>query len=117
MRTIVAGSRTINDPEIISEAIRQSGFQITELVSGGARGVDRLGEAWARRNGVPIRVFRADWKRYGRGAGVLRNTQMAEYADALVAVWDGESRGTLDMIQKARKLGLKVFVFRVEGEL
>ncbi len=113
MRVIIAGSRSITDPKHIAEAVRQSEFPITEVVSGGARGVDRLGEAWARKHGIPVTVFPADWERHGRAAGPLRNTQMAEYGEALIAVWDGKSRGTLDMIRKAKKYGLKVFVLKL----
>ena len=112
MRTIVAGSRGITYMAMVREAVRSSGFRVTEVVSGGARGVDRLGERLAEEMGVPCRVFPADWNRHGRSAGVIRNRTMAEYADALVAVWDGSSRGTANMISQARQLGLEVHVHR-----
>lgn len=113
MRTIIAGSRQIQDISFVMDAIRESGFQIDEVVSGGARGVDSLGEKWANRNSVPVRVFPADWNAHGKAAGPIRNTEMANYADALIAIWDGESRGTSHMIRTAKSKGLKVFVHKV----
>jgi len=111
MKTIIAGSRTIDDVEIVENAIRDSDFKITEVVSGCGHGVDRIGEEWAGNNQVPIKYFPADWNAHGKAAGPIRNAQMAEYADALIAVWDGKSRGTKNMIDEATKRGLKVFVF------
>lgn len=112
MRVIIAGTRTITDPAIIAEAIALAGFDVTEVVSGGARGVDRLGEAWARARGIRVRVFPAEWARYGRRAGPVRNRTMAEHADALIAIWDGASRGTAVMIDAARARGLAIYVHR-----
>jgi hypothetical protein len=113
VKTIVAGSRTVTDEHIIQVAIEASGFEVTEVVSGAARGVDRLGEAWARLHGIAITRFPADWARHGRAAGPIRNGQMADYAEALVAILDGESRGTKNMIDQARQRGLKVKIHRV----
>lgn len=109
MRVIIAGSRTIKDARLVEEGIRLSGFDITEVVCGCANGVDKLGEAWAIYNQIPVARFPADWDKHGRSAGPIRNAQMAEYADALVAVWDGSSRGTHSMIYSARKAGIPVF--------
>lgn len=109
MKVIIAGSRDIDDITAIEHAVKASGFEITELVSGAARGVDRLGEKWAKANSIPIRQFFPDWTA-GRGAGFIRNAEMAMYGDALIAIWDGASRGTKNMIDNATKRGLKVFV-------
>jgi len=117
MRVIVAGSRSIGDRSVVEQAIKESGFEISELVSGGAKGVDRLAAEWQKANSVPVRLFRPDWKRFKRGAGLAGNHDMAAYADALVAVWDGESRGTADMIQAMRALGKPVHVFRLGGSV
>lgn len=114
MKTIIAGSRTISDLAIVEKAVFDSGFKITEVVSGGARGVDNLGEKYAANNNLPLKLFRADWKRLGKSAGYVRNREMAGYAAALVAVWDGESKGTKNMIEEARKYSLKVFVLNVK---
>lgn len=113
MKTIIAGSRSIIDSEEINKAVSMSEFEITEVVSGTARGVDKLGESWALENGIPIKQFPADWDKFGRGAGYIRNAQMAEYSDALIAVWDGHSRGTRHMINCAQKKGIHVYVMCV----
>lgn len=115
MKVIIAGSRTIRKPEIVVAAIEASGFapQITQVVSGGAGGPDTYGEQWAHARGLPIKRFLAEWHRYGKRAGPLRNREMAAYSEALIAVHDGKSRGTANMIEEATKRGLKVFVREV----
>lgn len=113
MKVIIAGSRNGIIYSDVKKAIEDSGFKITEVVSGTARGVDRFGEQWAIENNVAIKRFPADWDTYGKRAGYLRNTQMAEYADALIAVWDGESRGTKHMIDEAKKESLEYFIYIV----
>lgn len=114
MKVIIAGSRSITNPNLVRQAMIDSGFRFSEIVSGGARGVDKLGENLGIEIGVPIKRFLADWKQYGKSAGIIRNKEMAEYADALIAVWDGKSRGTKNMVDAAKKRGLKVFVSEVE---
>lgn len=111
MKTIIAGSRTITNPQIVRNAILAAGWPITEVVCGGARGVDDLGALWAKENGVPVKLMRADWTLHGKAAGPIRNDEMAKYAEALIAVWDGQSRGTKHMIESARERGLKVCVY------
>lgn len=115
-KVIVAGSRSIQSKSTVYEGIRvamQAGVVFGEVVTGGARGPDTIAHQAAEKKRVPTKVFEADWEQYGKKAGPIRNTSMAEYADELVAIWDGESRGTLDMIRKARKNGLDVFVYTV----
>lgn len=116
MKVIIAGSRTIKDQAVIERAIRESGFQIAEVVSGCAEGVDRTAMYLAINAGLMVRRFPADWNAHGKAAGPIRNNQMAEYADALIAIWDGSSRGTKHMIEAAKKRGLKVFVYNPERE-
>lgn len=110
MKTIVAGSRSITSYPVVALAILRSGFEITEVVSGGARGVDLLGEQWALVNGVYCVRFPAHWDRLGKRAGHERNHQMSHYANALIAVWDGRSAGTKDMISIARSNLMPVYV-------
>lgn len=112
---IIAGSRSITSISILKDAIFCSDFLITEVVSGGARGPDSLGEAWARENGIPVSRKLPDWERFGRAAGMYRNSEMAEYADAAIILWDGSSRGTLDMIDKMRRARKPLEVW-IEGE-
>jgi hypothetical protein len=110
MRTIIAGSRSCKDYDAVLEAIEDSAFSISTVVSGTAAGVDSLGERYAEENAIPVDKFVPDWDRYGKRAGILRNRQMAEHADALIAIWDGSSKGTLNMINTAKALNLKVYV-------
>ena len=113
MKTIIAGSRTITEYAVVAEAVEASGFRITRVVSGRAKGVDQLGELWADNHGIPWESFPADWNQYGPQAGYIRNVRMAIHAEALIAVWDGFSRGTQHMIDIARKRSLKVYAHRV----
>lgn len=116
LRVIIAGSRTITDYALVEQAIAQSGFPIREVVSGGARGVDRLGERWASEHGVPVTQFIPDWERFGKSAGFRRNEEMARHADALIAIWTGDSPGTRHMIDIAHTRGLKVFVLNLKEQ-
>ena len=112
MKTIIAGCRDIDDWGIVQKAIEDSGFGpgTTEVVSGGAQGVDASGEGIAELHGIPVKRFPADWKKHGKSAGPIRNREMAKYADRLIAVWDGKSRGTKNMIDEMQALGKPVYV-------
>ena len=110
MKTIIAGSRDITNYAIVEEAVRASGISVSTVVSGKQRGVDTLGERWAKAHGVEVAPYPAEWKAHGRAAGPIRNRQMADNADALIAVWDGFSPGTKDMIDVAKRRGLTVYV-------
>ena len=114
MKIIIAGGRDITDPNIVMLAMAHSGWVPTEVVSGGASGVDTLGEQWAAQYGFPVRRFPADWKRHGNAAGPIRNGEMAAYAEALVACWDGKSRGTFNMIQRAIEHDRLVYTYRLD---
>ncbi len=119
MKIIIAGSRTITDYDIVDRAVFQALFSwkklytdITEVFSGCARGVDILGEQWTVKYGKQLLLYPADWNKYGKKAGYLRNEKMAKHADGLVAIWDGKSKGTKHMINIAKKKGLKVYVYK-----
>jgi len=116
MKTIIAGSREVTSYHEVKQAIEKSEFDITQVVSGCARGVDRLGEKFAADYNIPCVKFPADWNTHGKRAGYLRNQQMADYADALIAIWDGESRGTKHMIDIATKAGLAVYVYKYNNK-
>ncbi len=119
MRIIIAGSRTVIDYKIVEEAVKESGFEITKIISGGARGVDRLGEEYAKNNKIPLEIVTADWDKHGKAAGYIRNEEMAKIGDCLIAIWQkdkvtGEgSKGTRNMISIAKRYNLKVFVKEV----
>lgn len=115
MKTIIAGSRSIDDEEKVYDAIekaRDNGFNIPEVVSGKAEGVDTIGEKWAEKNSVDIKEFPYEQfsQQDGKPAPLVRNDKMAEYAEQAVIVWNGESNGTEYMIQKAREENLEVFI-------
>lgn len=113
MKTIIAGSRSITDYAVLLHALTECDWTVTEVISGGARGADQLGEQFARDFGVPLTVCPANWDRYGKRAGYVRNAEMASQAEALIALWDGKSKGTLDMIRKAVDQGLSVYIKQV----
>ena len=115
MRTIIAGSRTCNDIRELDLALGHCGWGPTVVLDGEARGADALGEAWGTLAGVAVEPFPADWERYGKSAGYHRNEEMAARAEALVALWDGKSRGTKNMIDVARRKGLRVFIHLTAG--
>jgi hypothetical protein len=110
MKVIIAGSRDIEDYAVVEKAINDSGFEITSVISGTARGVDLLGEKYAKTNNIPILRFPANWNLYGKSAGYRRNQEMSKNADALIAIRLNNSKGTSHMIDIARKDGLKVYV-------
>ena len=94
MKIIIAGSRDYTDYDVLCNEIQNSGFIIDEIVSGCAKGVDRMGERYSFHNNIKLKQFPAEWDRYGRAAGPIRNKQMAEYADALIAIMRSKSKGT-----------------------
>ena len=111
-KIIVAGGREFQDYEFLKSVLEVAiGEDKVQIVSGGARGADTLGEVYAEEFGHEIKVFKADWKKYKNAAGPIRNESMAEYADELCAFWDGRSTGTKHMIKYARQLGLEVRLF------
>ncbi len=115
MKVIIAGSRSITDPDLLGECLEQmghEGWEVTEVVSGGAEGADQLGESWAARCKIPVKQFLPDWGKYGRSAGPKRNEEMAVYADAAIVLWDGVSRGAKNMIDLMTKLGKPLIAIR-----
>jgi hypothetical protein len=113
MKTIIAGSRTITDYGMLLYAIEDAPWNITAVVSGAAKGADKLGEKWASEHQVPLSKYLANWRPGGvfnPRAGLERNDMMAKRADALIALWDGLSPGTAHMIRSAKRSGLLVYV-------
>lgn len=111
MKVAVIGSREFPDENKVREYVRNLPTG-SIVVSGGARGVDSWAEDEAKRNGLEVIVFAADWQKYGRRAGALRNTTIIETADVVAAFWDGVSRGTADSIRKAKDADKSVEIFR-----
>lgn len=118
MKVIIAGHRDYEDYDELLKAVESCPFEITEVVSGHARGVDQMGERWSREvlKAEP-KVFPADWNRFGNGAGPIRNAEMARYGEALIALWNGRQRGgTWNMIKQARLRRLPEYVHRVDRD-
>ena len=120
-KVIVAGGRDFADYDLLQykldnllvdrlSVLTAAGDIAVQVVSGTAPGADRLGEHYARMNKLHVVQFPANWDLYGKSAGYRRNEEMADYADALVAFWDGKSRGTKHMIDLANKSGIQVRV-------
>jgi len=108
MKVAVIGSRSFNDYEEVKRIL--SNIQITEIISGGAAGADTLGEQYAKENNIPTKIFKPDWEKHGKVAGFLRNTDIVNESELVVAFWDGESKGTKDSISKAYEQNKKVLV-------
>lgn len=112
MKVIVAGSRNFTDYSYVVACIKESRYNISELVCGEAQGVDSLAKKWATTYGLPIKSFPARWDKYGKSAGPRRNQQMADYADALIAIWDLKSPGTRNMISLFETTNKPFIVFK-----
>ena len=125
LRIIIAGSRDFNDYKLLKTSIRDILKNISlddinkiKIISGTARGADQLGERFAKQFKLDVVKFPADWDRFGKRAGYIRNEEMAKYSvkdnnyGMLVAFWDGKSRGTKHMIDLAKKHGLEVHVVK-----
>jgi hypothetical protein len=116
MKTVIAGSRTIKDQTIVDKVVKSSGFKVSEVICGCAPGVDTLGEIWAKENNISLAYYPADWNTYGKAAGHIRNGQMADNADAVIVIWDGESPGSRNMIKQAKKRNLLLFEYVYKEE-
>lgn len=111
MKIIIAGSRTFNDYELLKKTCNSLiSMEDIEIVSGTAKGADALGEKYAKENNYSITQFPANWTKYGKSAGYKRNSEMANYAEMLIAFWDGKSKGTKHMIDLANKNNLLVHI-------
>lgn len=106
MKIAIIGSRNIH-VENLNEYLPQS---ITEIVSGGAKGIDTDAQEYANENNIKMTVFLPDYSKYGRGAPIVRNKQIVDYADEVIAFWDGKSRGTLSVIEYCKKQNKKIKV-------
>lgn len=122
IKLIIAGSRSVQNPEVMQEVAYRYFPDLHvvslyyEIVNGCAsRGVDLLARQWASEHNVQLRRFPADWDEHDKAAGPIRNQEMVDYADELVAIWDGESTGTRDVFEKALECGLDVHVYQYQG--
>lgn len=111
MRLIIAGSRTIHlsEDQICAMLNAANIEEVTEVVCGMAFGIDTSGKEWADNYSIPVAPFPANWDKYGKAAGHIRNAEMAQHADALLLIWDGESKGSSNMKYKMIQLGKPVY--------
>lgn len=109
-RVIISGSRNIKDYAIVKEFVERciGNLNPVEIVSGGAEGVDELGETFAYLHKLPLTIFEAEWDKYGKSAGPIRNEKMAQYAKYCIVIWDGTSPGSRNMIAVAKKYNLNL---------
>lgn len=116
MRVIIAGGRDFKDWGLFSHVWAKHRDDITTLVTGGAEGADQMAERYAEEDGLHTAQFLPDWNAHGKAAGPRRNERMAQYAEVLIAFWNGTSKGTKNMISEALRYGLEVHVYRYKGE-
>jgi hypothetical protein len=113
MKLAIVGSRSFCNEELLEKSLESLKDRVTMVVSGGAKGADSLAESWADKCGIPTKVFKPDWQKYGRGAGMIRNKDIIENCDECVAFWDGKSKGTENSISLCKKLNKKLTIVRI----
>lgn len=115
-KIIVAGSRTFSDYKLLKNKLDNLQFKIGEfeIISGSAQGADQLSEEYAKENNLNIMKFPANWNKYGKKAGYIRNKEMAEFADACIVFWDGKSKGIYHMINLANQYKIPISVIKYE---
>ena len=116
-RLVIAGSRNFDDYSVLADAVDDYLKKLAPkkqviIVSGTAKGADRMGEQYARQRGYPLEEYPANWHYFGRAAAVKRNAQMAQVADAAIVFWDGQSAGAKNMISCAETVGIPCEVVR-----
>lgn len=117
MRILVCGSRGFQDRDIITARLASHIDDNPILIHGGARGADQIADDWATRSHLPIEVYKAQWSKYGKAAGPIRNQEMIDHGkpDLCIAFWDGKSKGTLDMIRRAQAAGIPTEIVLQNG--
>jgi len=111
MKVAVIGSRTFENYTKLEGVLDQ--YDISEIISGGARGADSLGELYALNKSIPVKIFKADWSKYGKAAGFIRNKDIIDNCDMVIAFWDGKSKGTQHSINLANKQDKTVIVVMI----
>lgn len=115
MKMAVIGGRDFDNYEYMCEVLDE--YDITTVVSGGARGADSLAERYAQERGIPTIIFPADWDKHGRSAGYIRNKDIVDTCDGCVTFWDGISKGTNHSINLADKVGKLLCIAYYQGNV
>lgn len=120
MRVCIVGSRNFESypilEHIVSTYFIEKRINVTEIVSGGARGADSLAEKFAFQYKIPFNLFVAQWEELGKSASVMRNKEMAKYSDIFIIFWDGFSKGTNNMINEVKKLRKTYVIYNFNGD-
>jgi len=121
IRLAIVGSRDFTNYNVLKVIIsnifyRNDVLKIAEIVSGGAKGADSLGDRFAKENDIPIKLFLPDWNTYGKSAGFRRNKLIVENCDVLLAFWDGKSKGTQHSINIAKELGVSTIIYNYQTD-
>ena len=113
MRLAIIGSREFNNKKLLTDSLLPYLFNTTLVVSGGARGADKMGEDWAKSHGIDTLIFPAEWDKYGKRAGFIRNEDIIKNADFVIAFWDYQSRGTAHSISLCEKYNKHYKIVRI----
>jgi hypothetical protein len=113
MKLAVIGSRNFSDSHLLTKCLNMLNeeYQLTTIVSGGAKGADIMGQRWAEIRGIETEIYLPDWENLGKRAGILRNKDIVEASDIIIAFWDGISNGTRNSIDVAHSLRKPVIVY------
>lgn len=115
MNVVIAGGRDFTNIVVAYSCIAELVTDNDTIISGHASGADTIGELYAKDHNLKCKLYPADWGKYGRSAGPIRNEQMAKIADKVIVFWDGKSRGTKNMINMTKKHGCELIVFDYHG--
>ena len=110
MKLAVIGSRGFDNYELVEKVLNEYKDKVTLVISGGAKGADTLGEQWAKNNNINTLIYPAEWEKYGKRAGHIRNTDIINSCEFCIAFWDGKSAGTQDSIKKAQQMKKQVLI-------
>lgn len=117
MKYAIVGSRSFTDYEFLCEKLKTHNPHISMIVSGGAKGADSLASRYAYEHDIPLKEHIPEWDKYGRAAGMIRNKKIVEGSDVVIAFWDGESRGTKNSIDIAKKLNKKFVIINTSRNI
>ena len=118
MKLMICGSRSLDTAKVIPFALSWFEifpYRITEIVQGEARGIDTLAKNYAISKNIPTKGFPAEWDKYGKSAGYRRNVEMVDYADEVLAIWDGKSKGTRHSIDITREKGKPLYTLKIQS--
>lgn len=118
MKLAIIGSRSFDDYNLLKQICDKihTKYVITEIVSGGAKGADLLGERFANEYAIKTNIFIPDWNRHGKSAGFIRNNDIVNHSDLVLAFWDGVSKGTNHSINIAKKTNKPIIIFNYKSK-